>query len=78
MEHFNCASTIAGRSRCVCVHVPTHTGLEKEKQKIQYHHIYYEVVFHYFNMYKGIKAMPGMKRSNNINVLHPTSKIAFI
>lgn len=58
--------------------LPTHTRLEKENQKIQIHHIYHKVVFHCFNTYKGIKAVPGMKRSNNINVLHPTSKIAFI
>lgn len=60
------------------MHVPTHTGLEKENQEIQNHHIYHEVVFHCFNTYRSINTMPGMKRCNNISVLHPTSKIGFI
>lgn len=60
------------------MHVPTHRGLEKEKQKIQYHRMCHEVVFHCFYTCKSIKAMPGMKRSDNINALHPTSKIPFI
>lgn len=62
----------------MCTYVPTHIGLEKKKQKIQNHHMYHKVVFHSFNIYKGIKAIAGMKRSNNINMLHYTSKIAFI
>ena len=63
----------------MCVHACAYTHTELEKKNGKFSIITCrEAVFHCFNTHQSIKAMPGIKRFNNINVLHLTLKIPLI